>query len=198
MSVFTIALTLFIIANPIGVTPVIVSLIKDFDFKRQRFIAFREAMLALFLALFFQYFGEVFLNALQIKPFAVTITGGLLLFAVALSMIFSFHESTEEAKQVKQEPFFVPIATPIISGPGLLATIMILSQRENNNFKLTMAILLAWIPVTAVMTFAPYLQKIFGKRGLAGMEQLMGMILALLSMELVVKGTAMLYHAIYT
>jgi multiple antibiotic resistance protein len=198
LSVFTIALTLFLIANPVGNSPAIIALIKDFDFKRQRFIAFREAMLALLLALFFQYFGEIFLNALQIKPFAVTITGGLLLFAVALSMIFSFHESTEEAKQVKQEPFFVPIATPIISGPGLLATIMMFSQRENNNFKITMAILITWVGVTVVMTFSPYLQKLLGKRGLAGMEQLMGMILALISMELIVKGSSMLYHAIYT
>lgn len=196
MSVLTIALTIFLIANPVGNSPAIVALLKDLDFARQRFVAFREAMFALGLALFFQYFGELFLNALHVEPFAVSITGGVLLFLVALSMIFP-KNNQNDVSTPRQEPFFVPIAIPIISGPGLLATIMIFSQKENNNLKITAAILLAWIGVTLVMTFSPYLQKILGKRGLIALEQLMGMILALISMELVVKGSALLYHAIF-
>lgn len=196
MSIFTIALTFFLIANPVGNSPVIIALIKDFDFKRQRFIAFREAMIALAIALFFQYFGELFLSSLNIQPYSLTITGGVLLLCVALSMIFSIDTHSETVKS-KTEPFIVPIAMPIITGPGLMATIMIFAQREQNNFKITSALLLAWVGVTSVMTFAPYLQRLLGKRGLVALEQLMGMILALISVDMIVKGSGLLYQSIF-
>lgn len=196
MSIFTIALTFFIVANPVGNSPAIIALIKHFDFARQRFLAFREAMIALALALFFQYFGDIFLSFLNIQAYSLTITGGFLLFVVALGMIFSV-PTIEGAETIHKEPFIVPIAMPIISGPGLLATIMIFSKREQNNFKITAAILLAWIGITAVMTFSPYLQRILGKRGLAAMEQLMGMILALISLDMIIKGSGLLYQSIF-
>lgn len=185
------ALTFFLIANPVGNCPAMIALVKDFDLPRQRAILFRESIFALLLALFFQYFGELFLNGLQIQDYAVTITGGLLLFLVAFSMLFSVHLAETSKPQKIHEPFFVPIATPIISGPGLLAVIMLKSKLEENNLKITMAILIAWIGVISVLTFAPYLQKLLGKRGLVALEQVMGMLLALVAVEMVVKGTSM-------
>lgn len=193
MSVLSIALTFFLISNAIGNSPAIIALVKDFDFAKQRKIVFREAMFALMLALFFQYFGEIFLRFLKIENFAVTISGGILLMLVSLSMIFSGgHQEETTKKEKKHEPFFVPIATPLIAGPGLLAMIMFYSQLENNNLKITLAILLAWIGVTAVMTSAPYLNRVLGKRGLIALEQLMGMVLAMVSFEMLVKGTVQL------
>lgn len=194
-SVFAIALTFFLIANPIGNSPAIIALVKDFEFSRQEKILFREAIFALALALFFQYFGELFLGGLHIEDFAVTISGGLLLLLVAFSMIFSTHEESTNAK-VKQEPFFVPISTPILSGPGLLAIIMMKSKLEENNLKITIAILIAWAGVIAVLTAAPYLQKILGKRGLIALEQVMGMILALVAVEMLVKGSSLFIQAL--
>lgn len=196
MSIFTIAFTFFLIVNPIGNSPAIIALIKDFDFSRQRHIALRETMIALVLALFFQYFGSLFLKSLNIQPYSLTITGGILLLCVAMSMIFSLSHDTE-TKQNKAEPFIVPIAMPILAGPGLFATIMIFAQNEQNNLKITVSLLLAWIGITIVMAFAPYLQKILGKRGLAGLEQLMGMILLLISIDLIVKGSGLLYQSIF-
>lgn len=154
-------------------------------------------MLALLIALFFQYFGEIFLHSLKIQNYAVTIAGGILIFLVALGMIFSGGH-VEDSQKPKQEPFFVPIATPLISGPGLLAMIMFYSQLENNNLKISMAILIAWIGITAVMTGAPYLQKLLGKRGLLALEQLMGMVLALVSIEMIVKGSDQFLKTIQT
>lgn len=189
-SIFSIALTFFLIANPVGNSPAIIALVKDFDFRRQKIILFREATIAMLLALFFQYFGELFLAALNIKDYAVTITGGLLLLLVAYGMIFHETPPDETAIQ-KQEPFIVPIATPILSGAGLLSVIMLFSSKEKNDFVITTAILIAWVGVYTVLMTAPYLQKILGKRGLSALEQVMGMILALMSMEMVVKGSAM-------
>lgn len=187
-SILNIAFLFFLITNPIGNSPAILALVKDFPFKRQRQIIFREVMLALAVALFFQFSGDAFLKTLNIQIYAVTMAGGVLLFTVSLSMIFSL-SSSQEVKSLKDEPFLVPIATPILSGPGLLATIMYQSSISASNLTITFAILIAWVGVLGILMVAPYLQKLLGKNGLIALEQLMGMMLAMMSMGMIVKGT---------
>lgn len=187
MSTLALALTFFLVTNPIGNSPMILALIKDFSFERQKAIVFREAIFALFLALFFQFFGEFFLGLLNTKDFALTLTGGILLLAVALQMLFPKSESTQ-TQETKREPFIVPIATPLLSGPGLLTIIMVNARTEANNFKIASAILIAWIGVTLVLVAAPYLQKLLGKRGLVALEQVMGLVLGLIAMQMIVNG----------
>lgn len=182
-----IALTFFLVANPIGNSPTILALIKDYSFERQKKIVFRESMISLTIALFFQFFGEIFLTALHIDQYALTLTGGIVLFTLALQMIFHKPETSESVK-LKQEPFIVPIAIPMISGPGLMTIIMVKAANEMNDLKITSAILIAWVGVTFILTTAPYLQKLIGKRGMAALEQVMGMILGLISMQMIVKG----------
>lgn len=187
MSLLQIAIIFFLVTNPIGNTPTILALVKDYDFNKQRWILFREGVFSLLIALFFQYFGEYFLQALNASSYALTLCGGTLLFLVALKMIFPLSD-LHTANKPKQEPFIVPIATPLMSGPGLMTIIMINSKLEANNWKITGAILLAFSGVIAIMLVAPYLQRIIGKRGLLALEQVMGMILGLIAMEMVVKG----------
>ncbi len=163
-------------------------MVKDYAFERQKKIMLREGLFALGLALFFQYFGEMFLTLLQVKSYAVTLTGGTILFLTSLMMIFPKHESNE-TDAVKQEPYFVPIATPLLSGAGLLTIIMLFSKQENNSFLITGAILLAWVGVLGVLLAAPYIQRIFGQRGMLALEQLMGMVLSFIAIEMIVKGS---------
>ncbi len=186
----SIALAFFLVTNPIGNTPTILALVKDYDFDKQKKIVFREGIIALLVALFFQFFGEVFLGLLNIETYTVTICGGLLLFIVALNMIFT-KAQTGDAAKLKKEPFIVPIATPILSGPGLMSIIMLFARKEQNPLMITTAIFIAWIGVMAVLMAGPYLQRTLGKRGMTALEQMMGMILAIMSMGMIVKGTAM-------
>jgi len=190
MTIWSIALTFFLVANPIGNTPAFVTLVKDFPFERQRIILFREALFSYLLAIFFLFIGEHFLELIQIQPYAVSVSGGILLFLVALNMIFP-PRATNGKERKPVEPFIVPIATPLISGGGVLSTIMIYSAKEQNDLKLFWAICIAWVGVVAVVVSSAYLQKIFGRRGLLALEQLMGMILAMISMEIIVKGVLM-------
>jgi multiple antibiotic resistance protein len=187
VSIWQIALTLFLVANPIGNTPAFVALVKDFSFERQKKILFREALFSFFIALFFLYIGEQFLKVIQVKQYAVSVSGGTLLFLVALNMIFPPKKVIGDERK-PQEPFIVPIATPLISGGGVLSTIMIYSAKEPNIFLLTGAVVLAWVGVTAIVASAAYLNRLLGERGLLALEQLMGMILAMISMEIIVKG----------
>jgi len=183
----SLALTFFIVSNPIGNSPVILALIKDFNYAKQKQIMLREAILALALALFFQFCGEVFLGLLYVKPYTLTYCGGILLFLVAISMIFPV--PPDEVKKMKQEPFFVPIATPLISGPGLMTVIMAKSQEIDSWWIITLAIILAWIPVTIALVGSPLMQQVLKRRGMVALEQLMGMILMLISVEMVVSAT---------
>lgn len=184
-----IALTLFIIANPIGNCPTIVALIKNHPIEKQRKILLRESFFALVLSIFFLFLGETFLKSLQIQEYALTLSGGILLFLIGLKMIF-INRLDNASKVSKKDPFIVPIATPMIAGGGLLAMLMLYSKKEQDNLKVLLALLLAWVGVTLVLWAAPYMQLVLGKRGLTAMEQLMGMLLCMISMEMIVSGSA--------
>jgi MarC family membrane protein len=184
---FSLALIFFLVANPVGNSPAIMALIKDYDFERQKKIMLREAFISFLIALFFQFFGEYFLATLKISDYALSCTGGIVLFILALRMIFHAPETTTETTK-KSEPFIVPIAMPIISGPGLMTIIMVKTRIVPDFWLVTLGIIIAWIGVTLVLGFAPYLQKLLGKRGMDAMEQVMGMILALIAVNMIVNG----------
>ena len=194
MSLFSLVLTLFLVANPIGCAPVILSLIKDYDFERQKKILLREGIFSLLIALCFLFIGEAFLNTLQIEQYSVKFGGGILLFLVSLFMIFP-HPSSASGEGVKHEPFIVPIATPLISGGGIFATIVVYSKQVQSYVLMTEAITIAWIIIIGIMYFSSYLQKLIGKSGLRAMEQLMGMLLMMLSVELMSGGASLLIKA---
>lgn len=190
MTTFSIALIFFIVTNPIGNSPTIISLIKDHTIKDQQKILFREAIFSLLIAIFFLFLGDSLENNLCIQGYALSISGGILLMIVAFNMIFSDFCEGSSVKS-KQDPFIVPIATPLLSGAGLLTMIMLYAKEEENDLKILAAILIAWIGVTVVLVTAPYLQIILGRRGLAALEQLMGMLLTMIAMDMIVKGTAL-------
>ncbi len=195
MSIIQLAMIFFIVTNPIGNSPTIIALIKDHTIREQQKILFREAIFSMLLAIFFLFLGETFLKCFSIQNYALTTSGGILLFLVALKMIFANRDETKN-EGPKQDPFIVPIATPLLSGAGLLTMIMLYSKQEDNDMKIFLAILLAWVGVTLVLVTAPYLQIFLGKRGLAALEQLMGMLLAMIAMEMIVKGSSLFLTAL--
>lgn len=197
MTVVQLAMIFFIIANPIGNSPAIIALVKDHPIRQQQRILFRESIFSMLLAIFFLFLGEAFLQRLHIQQYALTASGGILLLIVALNMIFSDRSETQIA-QSRKDPFIVPIATPLLSGAGLLTMIMLYSKQEQNDLKILAAILIAWMGVTAILVAAPYLQVFLGKRGMAALEQLMGMFLGMIAMEMIVQGAALFVTVLST
>lgn len=186
-SIPQLALTYFLMINPIGNYPAILALIKDASFQRQKQIMFREGIFVLIIALVFQFFGEYFLKFMQIDSPALSLCGGILVFLVAINMIFHTPKLSGSSA-VQQEPFIVPIATPLLVGPGTLTIIMLTAANEPNAMKVTSAITIACLGVLGVLMAAPYLQKLLGKRGLQALEQVMGMVLVLMSVEMMLGG----------
>lgn len=187
VSVKTIATTMFIIANPIGNSPAILTLVKELPLRRQKSLLLRETLLSLLLALFFQYFGEHFLDTLMLKDYTVAICGGVLLLMIALNLIFPDH-SGEGTLENHREPFFVPIATPLIAGPSLLTIVMLYSRQIESNITVSLGLIVAWIGVGLILQVTPYLQKLLGNRGIVALEKLMGMILVMISIEMILGG----------
>lgn len=194
MSVFQLALTFFILTNPIGNSPAILALIQDYSFADQQRILIREGIFSFIIAIVFQYLGALFLGMLHIQDYALTLCGGILLLIIAIEMIFP--KRGEKAQNTpRQEPFIVPIATPLLAGAGVLSMIMIFAKDEAP-LKVSLAIVIAWVGVILVLASAPYMQKVLGKRGLLALEQLMGMLLAIIATDVLVKGIQMYLGAI--
>lgn len=198
MTLFSLAVAIFLIANPIGAAPAFVALVKDFDFARQKQILLREAFFSLIMAYLFLFLGKPFLNILQIQPYALSISGGVVIFLVALYMIFPRKQtaSSSTAKQIR-EPYFVPIATPLISGGGVFTTIVIYLSQTNDYLLMAEAITIAWLFIIPITYSAVYLQKLLGKGGLVALEQLMGMLLMMIGVELIVRGSQALSVAMH-
>lgn len=187
LSISSMALMLFIMANPVGNVPVFVSLVKDFDFRHQRWILFRESIFSFILVYIFLFLGEPFLNTILIEQHSVELAGGILVLLIALTMIFPPQSEEKGPQGMQKEPFVVPIATPLISGGGVFALTMILAKQAPLA-NVSLAILVAWVPLCIVVVASAYLQKILGKRGLIAVEQLMGMILMIIGVGLLIKG----------
>lgn len=190
MNIFSLALTFFLLANPIGNVPAVVGLIKNFPFEKQKKIMGRECLFAFLLAILFQLGGSRFMDLLDIQQYTVSIAGGVLLFLVALGQIFPTNHVLASG-ELEKDPFLVPIATPLITGGGVMSAIMLYSSMVDNQMIVTGALILAWCGVTPIMMGAPYLQRLLGRQGILALEQLMGMILAFISMQLIVKGAVL-------
>jgi multiple antibiotic resistance protein len=186
-SILSMAVLLFFMANPIGNVAAFVSLVKDFDFRHQRWILFREGLFSAVLAFMFLFIGEKFLNTILIEQYSLTLSGGILVLLISLNMIFPQHEEQKGSKATPKEPYIVPIATPLISGGGVFTLVMIMSKQAPI-LNVALAISLAWTVIVPIVVFSAYLQIVLGKRGLIAVEQLMGMLLLGLGMHLFITG----------
>lgn len=154
--------------------------------KRQRILV-REMLIALAIMFFFHYFGELLLLGLDLQPTTVRVSAGIILFLIALKMVFP-KDSDKSLIIEKEEPFIVPLATPMIAGPSVLATIMLYAHDEESSIKVLMAILVAWGASLLIFAGANVLKRALGDKALVAAERLMGLLLTMMAMEMLLKG----------
>jgi multiple antibiotic resistance protein len=184
-------LTLFLVMDPIGNVPVFLSVLKDVDERRQSWIVARESVFALLILLFFLFFGPSLMELLHIGLPALYIAGGVLLFIIALGMIFPhiMHRTATEEPHYDGEPFIVPLATPLLAGPSTMATIMIFTAKsESVLWQWVLALGTAWILATTILLLSPWLSRRLGPRGLLACERLMGMVLTVIAVQMFLDG----------
>ncbi|MEI6791320.1 MAG: MarC family protein, partial [Myxococcaceae bacterium] len=149
MSIFSMALAFFLILDSIGHIADFNDFLKNVSKQRQRFILFREMSIALGLLILFHYFGVYLINGLQVSPGTIRISGGLVLFLIAIKMVFP--AETRSYKAPHGEPFIVPMAIPMIAGPSILAVVMFYASTETRSNEVLSAILLAWVASVLVL-----------------------------------------------
>ncbi|XBC39118.1 MAG: YhgN family NAAT transporter [Buchnera aphidicola (Nurudea shiraii)] len=180
---------LILIMDPLGNLPIFMSILKNLEPKRRRIVLLREMIIALLIMLLFLFLGENILKFLNLKTETVSISGGIILFLVAIKMIFPSHAHENHELKIKKEPFLVPLAIPLVAGPSLLATLILLSHEHLNKILyLTGSLLIAWICTVIILLSSNMFLRLFGTKGVDALERLMGLILIMLSTQMFLDG----------
>ncbi|MFZ4832500.1 YhgN family NAAT transporter [Rouxiella sp. Mn2063] len=186
---FSATVLLFLIMDPLGNLPIFMSVLKHVDPKRRRVILIREMLIALILMLIFLFAGEKILSFLNLRTETVSISGGIILFLIAIKMIFPSHESTTSGLPAGEEPFLVPLAIPLVAGPSILATLMLLSHQYPGKLShLTLALFIAWGLSMAILMLSGMFLRLLGDKGVNALERLMGLILIMLATQMFLDG----------
>lgn len=192
MKVFSMAFALFLLMDPIGNVPIFISVLKDIDPRRQRTIIIRELFIALIIIIFFNFLGDALLRFLNVTMPTILISGGIILFLIALKMIFPGKRDPDVELPHDKEPFIVPLATPLVAGPAVLAAVILYSGQNKHNMMLPVwAIIIAWAASTLILLSSSLWKKLLGWRGLVACERLMGLILTLIAVQMFLEGTEM-------
>ncbi len=192
MTLATLTLILFLIIDPMGQIKAFLNCLDGISPKRQNFIIFREMGIALGFMLAFAMLGEFIFSLLAVSHTSVYLASGLILFLVALKIIFP-QPTTEDSQLPEGEPFIVPMAIPLISGPALLATIMLFAETETRTWPLLVAIVIAWSISSVILINSKRVLSLIGTSGVTACEKLMGMVLVLIAVQRFAAGVLLLF-----
>lgn len=179
---------LLLVMDPVGNIPLFASLLSGFDAKRRARIIVRECAIALVVLVVFALGGRFLLELLGISNSSLNIAGGVILFLIALRLIFRGREPLF-GDQIQGEPFIVPLAIPAIAGPAAIATVILLSSSAPARVHVWIAaIVVALLLALALLLAADRLSRIVGERGLLAFERLMGLVLTAVAVEMLLRG----------
>ena len=189
MDILSAGLPLLLIMDPLGNIPVFLSVLKKVENEsRKRKILIRELAIALIVLLVFLFVGQYFLEWLNLRQEAVHIAGGIVLFLIALRMIFPTEKGVM-GDLPEGEPFIVPLAVPLLAGPSTLAMLILLARSQPDRiFEWFIAVIGAWLVTSLIMLSSGKLHKLLGMRGLIAVERLMGMVLVAISVQMLLDG----------
>ena len=190
MTIISAALLLFLVMDPVGNIPLFLVVLQNFDPARQKRIIVRELLFALAALILFLFTGRYLLVLLNISESALTMAGGIILFLIAIKMIFpATMGHVAQDTDIEGEPFIVPLAIPFIAGPSALAAVLFIVSRDTSRWpEWLLAILIAWAVSGLILFAASRLSQFLGKRGIVAMERLMGMILTAIAVEMMMNG----------
>ena len=188
MNLYTVAITLILVMDPLGNIPVFLSVLRRFEPRHQLRIIIREVAIAFAILTVFLFFGQYIMHWLNLSTDALSIAGGIILFLIAIRMIFP-PETKDTNESDDEEPFIVPLAVPLTAGPSALAMVLLFATRDPDKiFSLFGAVVIATVIFLIIMLCAPFLMKVLGKRGLIAVERLMGMILTAVAVQMLLSG----------
>lgn len=186
--------TLFVVIDPPGLVPLFIALTRGMAAERRRAMALRACLIAAVLLTLFGIAGEAILGFVGISMPAFRIAGGILLFLTALDMLFERRTQRREGQQADpdHDPSVFPLATPLIAGPGAIASMILLIGQGGGDWTATFAVMgLMWGMIFVTFLFllaSPPLERLLGRTGTIVITRLLGMLLAALSVQFVIDG----------
>ena len=179
------AVLLFIVMDPFGNLVTINAILSKYSTKERQIIILRESLIAAVILLASVFGGGAVLGLLGLEPHSLSISGGIVLFLIALGMLFPSRRMLEESSE--DPPLVVPIAMPLIAGPSAISIVVLFAQEHPLQI-VTGAVLLSSVASACLLLLSPWIFGFLGRRGSSALEKLMGMILIMISVQMVLNG----------
>jgi MarC family membrane protein len=178
---------LLLITDPLGNIPIFVNTLRAVPPERRARVIVREVLIAFGLLLAFMFVGQSFLKAMSLSDVSLQIGGAVVLFLIALRMIFP--PPPQDSPVPVAEPLIVPLAIPALAGPSAMATVLLLvSQAPERRMEWVAALTVTMLVCAVVLLLAERLQRVVGLRVVSAFERLMGLILVSISVEMLIRG----------
>jgi MarC family membrane protein len=189
---------LLLVTDPFGNVPLFISTLAHVKPERRSRVVVRECLIAFFLLLMFMFGGRYFLEALQLSSTSLRIGGGVILFLIALKMVFPSADGIfSPAPQHGGEPLIVPLAIPALAGPSALVTVLLFSTSHRMSMWLyVIALMMVAAVWLMVLLSAERLLQALGPAVITAFERLMGLILTALAIEMLLAGITTYIHGL--
>ena len=181
-------ITLALVMDGFGNIPLFITALKKVAPERRKTVLLRELGIALLIMVAFLFLGKWFLHAFGIHEYSLSIAGGIILFIISVKLVFGGGEEDPKSDPKEDEPFVVPLAIPLVAGPAALSMVMITAAQQSNKLITLGAVLVASLINSLILMASFPLSNLLGKRGLIAIERLTGMILILMSVDMVMSG----------
>ena len=188
MSFSSAVVVLLLVVDPIGNIPIFVSVLRKVDPARRMLVVLRECAIAYAVLIGCVFAGAAVLRLFGLSDTSLTIAGGVILFLIALRMVF--RSGAEVFGNLPAgEPFIVPLAIPSIAGPTAIATVVLFASGAPARWpEWCGAITIAMAATVVVLAFADRIAQLAGERTLAAFERLVGLVLTAIAIEMLLRG----------
>ena len=204
MDIASATILLILVLDPFGNIPLVLSTLGRVGEQRRRAVILRECGIAYAILVGFLFAGRPLLELMRLSETAIGLAGGMILFIIALRMVFNHPEGPlgdaaggSGDPGASEEPFIVPLAVPAIAGPSALATVIVFTSREPGRWAEWLAAITAAMLVSVIVLLSgERISRFVGKRGVTAMERLMGLILTAIAVEMLLSGITAYVHSL--
>lgn len=194
---------IFAVMNPIGNVPIFLSLTEGYEVEKQRNTARKAILIAFLIILIFLVLGHLIFQLFGITVNAFRVAGGILIFGIAYNLIQAKHSHAhtphddEHAESMNKDDIAVtPLATPLIAGPGTIATVMALAGGGNllqDSISVFIAVVLVLAGTYGILYYSGFIARHLGKTEMNVITRLMGLLLAIIAVQMTVSGLDALF-----
>jgi multiple antibiotic resistance protein len=184
MDLLSAIILLVIVTDPLGNLPIVMTCLEGT--RRPYWFITREVILATIVLVMALFLGPGLLKLLHLSEEALRLAGGIVLFLIAIKLIFPTDTSWIGVKH-GEEPILFPLAVPLVAGPSAVATVMLFAAQYPQRIGIwVMAILVSMVVSLVAFLFAPVVNRVVGHRGLSAFQRLMGMLLTVIAVQMLI------------